>query len=207
MYYTITFYDDDGVTVLATQQVEQGAMPDYTPVKDGLYLNGWNPALTPATDNASYVAIWDVGIVVLPETQVVLTEQDQILGGTNRGTQVQGETEFSADTKEIVAGNTYLVTIDGIEYELTAVKYYLTYEIWSGNTVYLGNPWARATCPSGALKELRVGTKTGTIKYESDFSEDFCISSTSNSANPRKDKWRFYATSERTITVKAVQKL
>lgn len=57
-YYTITFYDDDGTTVLKTQTLAYGAMPSYTPVKTGYTFTGWTPALATVTGNASYTAEW-----------------------------------------------------------------------------------------------------------------------------------------------------
>lgn len=57
-YYTITFYDDDGVTVLATKSVAYGATPSYTPTKEGYGFDGWTPELTTVTGDASYTASW-----------------------------------------------------------------------------------------------------------------------------------------------------
>lgn len=57
-YYTITWRDDDGVTVLNTQTLAYGTVPSYTPTKDGYIFNGWTPALTAVTGDASYTAAW-----------------------------------------------------------------------------------------------------------------------------------------------------
>lgn len=57
-YYTITFYDDDGTTVLNTQRVAYGSTPSYTPTKEGVVLDYWTPELTTVTGNASYTAAW-----------------------------------------------------------------------------------------------------------------------------------------------------
>lgn len=56
--YTITFYDSDGTTVLATKQVAYGTKPSYTPVKNGYAFSGWTPALVEVTGDASYTAQW-----------------------------------------------------------------------------------------------------------------------------------------------------
>ena len=56
--YTITFYDDDGTTVLYEDQWAYGATPSYTPTKDGLDFVGWNPELTATTCDASYTVVW-----------------------------------------------------------------------------------------------------------------------------------------------------
>lgn len=57
-YYTITFYDDDGTTVLATKSVAYGSTPSYTPTKSGYFFVGWTPELSVVTGAASYVAVW-----------------------------------------------------------------------------------------------------------------------------------------------------
>ena len=57
--YTITYLDDDGVTVLHTQQVAYGTVPSHTPSgKDGYHFVGWIPEPTSVTGVASYVAKW-----------------------------------------------------------------------------------------------------------------------------------------------------
>lgn len=58
-YYTITFYDSDGTTVLKTSSLAYGATPSYNPIKDGYLFTGWVPALTTVTGNASYTASWE----------------------------------------------------------------------------------------------------------------------------------------------------
>ena len=65
--YTITFYFDDGKTVIETMVVEYGQMPDptKTPSKiaeEHYYYTfaRWEPALAPVTGDASYKAVFDV---------------------------------------------------------------------------------------------------------------------------------------------------
>lgn len=56
-YYTVTFYDGD--TVLKTESLAYGAMPDYTPdLKSGYAFEGWEPALGTVAGNVDYHAIW-----------------------------------------------------------------------------------------------------------------------------------------------------
>lgn len=62
-YYTITFYDDDGATVLKTQQLAYGAMPSYTPTKENYLFVEWSPELTTVTGNAIYTAVWEEKVV------------------------------------------------------------------------------------------------------------------------------------------------
>lgn len=57
-YYTITYYDDDGTTVLNTESLAYGTMPSYKPTKDGVVFDNWSPELTVVTGDASYTAIW-----------------------------------------------------------------------------------------------------------------------------------------------------
>lgn len=57
-YYTITYYDDDGVTVLKTETLPYGSMPSYIPQKDGFNFEGWNPNFAAVTADASYTATW-----------------------------------------------------------------------------------------------------------------------------------------------------
>lgn len=58
-YYTITYYDEDGTTVLKTESLAYGAMPSYKPTKSGYELTGWTPTITTVTGNATYVAVWE----------------------------------------------------------------------------------------------------------------------------------------------------
>lgn len=57
-YYTITFYDSDGTTVLATKSVAYGSVPSYTPTKEAYNHAGWNPTPVAVTGPASYSAVW-----------------------------------------------------------------------------------------------------------------------------------------------------
>lgn len=59
VYYTITFLDDDG-SVMETQTVEHGTIPEYQPIKNGYVLTGWVPEITVATADASYTAQWQL---------------------------------------------------------------------------------------------------------------------------------------------------
>ena len=55
-YYTIAYYDGD--TVLKTESLAYGAMPNYVPKKAGYILTGWQPELAEVTGAASYTAQW-----------------------------------------------------------------------------------------------------------------------------------------------------
>lgn len=59
-YYTITYYDEDGTTVLKTESLAYGTTPSttYIPEKEGYGFEGWVPELTSVTGDASYTATW-----------------------------------------------------------------------------------------------------------------------------------------------------
>lgn len=57
-YYTITYYDEDGTTVLKTESLAYGAMPSYTPTKESAVFSGWDKELATVTGDASYTASW-----------------------------------------------------------------------------------------------------------------------------------------------------
>ena len=59
-YYTVTYYDSDGTTVLNTERLAYGSMPStsYIPEKDGYSFNNWEPALSVVTGDVSYTAMW-----------------------------------------------------------------------------------------------------------------------------------------------------
>ena len=53
-YYTVTYYD--GTTVLKTESLAYGTMPNYVASKEGYRMTGWQPELTAVVGNASYYA-------------------------------------------------------------------------------------------------------------------------------------------------------
>jgi len=53
-YYTVTYYDSDGTTVLKTESLAYGAMPSYVPEKDGCKFTGWTTEVVTVTGDASY---------------------------------------------------------------------------------------------------------------------------------------------------------
>lgn len=58
-YYTITYYDSDGTTVLKTESLAYGATPSYTPTKANYVFGGWNPGVTSVTGDATYTVVWE----------------------------------------------------------------------------------------------------------------------------------------------------
>ena len=57
-YYTVTYYDSDGVTVLKTESLAYGATPSYVPASADYTFDGWVPAAAAVTGDASYTAKW-----------------------------------------------------------------------------------------------------------------------------------------------------
>lgn len=57
--YTVTFYDEDGTTVLNTEQVAYGGTATYTPPKkDGFMFMGWTPEPTNITSDLECIGAW-----------------------------------------------------------------------------------------------------------------------------------------------------
>lgn len=57
-YYTITYLDSDGTTVLKTESLAYGATPSYKPTSADYTFVGWVPEAATVTGNASYTATW-----------------------------------------------------------------------------------------------------------------------------------------------------
>ena len=57
-YYTITYYDSDGTTVLKTESLAYGSVPNYAPTKEGASFEKWNPNPYKVDADASYIAQW-----------------------------------------------------------------------------------------------------------------------------------------------------
>ncbi len=58
-YYTITYYDSDGTTVLKTESLAYGTTPSYKPSKENTVFSTWNPSPSPVTGNTIYTAVWE----------------------------------------------------------------------------------------------------------------------------------------------------
>ena len=72
-YYTITYYDSDGTTVLKTESLAYGAKPSYTPMKNNHTFLGWTPTITTVTGNATYTAQFAENVIQHDLTDGVLT--------------------------------------------------------------------------------------------------------------------------------------
>lgn len=60
--YTITYYDEDGTTVLHTEQVAYGVVPSYEPTHstdpENYIFDKWEPTATNVTGDTNYVVVW-----------------------------------------------------------------------------------------------------------------------------------------------------
>lgn len=61
--YTITYYDEDGTTVLHTEQLGYGTIPSYVPTKEGTTFGEWLPTPVMVTGDASYTVSWSSVLV------------------------------------------------------------------------------------------------------------------------------------------------
>jgi len=190
--YTITYYDSDGTTVLTTQQVAYGSVPDYVPAKEGYIFVEWSPTLAAVTGNASYTASWTDSFVVVPETTI--TTAEGYYGGYGKKT--------IADCAEtLIEGETYHVTIDGVTYEEVATMYAKQFASSWSTDIWLGNPWVQATSGVGPVSSVRIGSSTGYSTRKSDFTQDFAVRNYSSSSLEVQT-----TATERTLTIKIVRK-
>lgn len=59
-YYTVSYYDEDGTTLLKTVKVTYGAdASNYKPEKSGYEFTGWNPNVSNVTSDINTVAMWE----------------------------------------------------------------------------------------------------------------------------------------------------
>lgn len=60
--YTISFYDEDGTTLLDSSQWAYGTKPTFKTERDGYVLIGWSPELAVVTGDCTYTAVWAEGV-------------------------------------------------------------------------------------------------------------------------------------------------
>ncbi|MDD6981119.1 MAG: InlB B-repeat-containing protein [Clostridia bacterium] len=83
--YTVTFYERDGVTVIATQTVNQGAnaTPPIAPTVEGYLFTGWNGSYENVTEDTSVVAEYvKVYTVVFYDTDGSVLSTQRVPAGT-----------------------------------------------------------------------------------------------------------------------------
>ena len=111
--YTITWLDNDG-TVLKVETLTYGAMPSYTPSKDGYSFVAWTPEVSSVVGDATYTASWEeFDDSLLPRQAFEFTKMNY----DNFGTLHQVIVTCNTDEEPIlVEGKTYIVEWDGVEY-------------------------------------------------------------------------------------------
>lgn len=110
-YYTITYYDSDGTTVLKTESLAYGAMPSYKPTKENVMFGGWTTDAVEVTGDASYIAVWLEKITFANGTW------DKIVEICDAG--MANECFSVGDTKQLTLsdGKTFTVEIVGINHD------------------------------------------------------------------------------------------
>lgn len=134
--YTITYLDSDGVTVLKTEQLAYGTMPSYEPIKEGFIFSGWVETLVTVVGDATYTAKWeeDNGIAIFDGT-ITASYADGNYGNLYHSL----ITPLIPDEEAFVAGDTLVVTIDGVAYTLTAYATTIKTNNSSRSYVCVGN--------------------------------------------------------------------
>ena len=128
--YTVTFYFEDGVTVLDSQTLEYGETPTttMTPSKNAeehYYYTfiGWSPEITPVTGDASYTPVF-----TKEPKQYTITFNNYNGRQLWTTTVPYGETpEYNGETPTRLRTQQYTYTFAGWSPELTAVSGNATY--------------------------------------------------------------------------------
>lgn len=109
-YYTVTYYDSDGATVLKTESLAYGAMPSYKPTKEGATFTMWNPN-TAVTGDMSYTAVWGEKITFANASWAKIGEI-AASGQAAEYFSVGDEKTFS-----LTGGKTFVCTIAGFNHD------------------------------------------------------------------------------------------
>ena len=132
--YTVTFFDEDGTTILDTQQVEYGVVPEYkgkTPTKEGFTFAGWDKELVAVTKDATYKAVY------IEEGKKITINLDK-QGGAGGTSSVEAEYNASMPTIIIPTKEGYLFSGYYSEINGSGTKYYnsdgSSAHIWDKNT-------------------------------------------------------------------------
>lgn len=165
-YYTITYYDSDGTTVLKTESLAYGTTPSYKPNKENTVFSTWNPSPSPVTGNTIYTAVWEEKIAFETASWAKIVEVCDAgraneyfsVGETKKLTLTDGRT-FTVEIvgmnhDELSSGGYAPLSIvvkdgPGISYKATTGKNYFTEGM--GNVV--------ATYKNYLPDDLRAGVK------------------------------------------------
>ena len=78
--YTVTWKNADGTTLETDTNVPYGTMPTYdgpTPTSSDGNFSGWEPSITGVTDNAIYIACYEI-VIVEPDLKYLVYELDEV---------------------------------------------------------------------------------------------------------------------------------
>lgn len=199
--YTITYLDDDG-SVLKTETLTYGTMPNYVPTRTDYEFIEWTPTLTRVTGDASYVASW-------VKTEIPVIIQTQTL---SYKTNMYGKYAIITGLSEgLEDGVTYRVTFtghnsstfDGAK-EYTPKKYHILWgQSYTQTTTGIGNPWAWDNYQSETrnIKSVKLNDYTGSSVSSTDY--DYWIVSGLDSSTGTY-WWRIYTrvSTTKTHTIK-----
>lgn len=125
--YTVTYYDDDGTTVLKTETLTYGATPSYSPSKEGAVFDKWIPELATVTGDASYTATWsEVTTGTLTSTISWTLDKDGLLNIIGTG-DMPTYTSTSYKNSSLYAYREDIVRVH-IENTVTSISEYLFYQ-------------------------------------------------------------------------------
>lgn len=195
-YYTITYYDEDGTTVLKTETLAYGRMPSYEPTKDGYLFIGWTPAIAMVTGDASYTSAgWEEGYVFADTSWAKIAElsaagkasktfaigDTKTIKGQNYNTIVAQIVGFDHDDLADGSGKAGITLLlrgydpnVGRLWHVTSYGHY--YKSW-GVCDLRDNLHNQETCTNYENKELRALLKTVSKKY---YDEDASVYTTSD---------------------------
>lgn len=190
--YTITYYDDDGVTVLSAQPLAYGDKPSYVPTKSGYAFDDWYPEVVPVTGNASYYASWVEKVSFASADWATIAELSES-GNASRHFAVGDTKTFTCNgyilTAQIVALNTDPLADGSGKAGITCVTTDLypvtvahdtkgtsniTVYPWSGSTL---RSYCNGTVYNGIQEDLRTVIKQVTKYTRGDGQEatnDYC---------------------------------
>lgn len=165
-YYTITWLDDDGETVLKTESLAYGATPNYVPNKLGYAFVGWTTDVVTVTGNATYTSIWKEQNPEEEEGYVLVLPTTTFTAGFANGYYRSSELEVY---EAFVPGAQYKVTVNGTAETKTGQQYTCklryggNYSTISRNGV--GNPWVQFTEPgaSGSLNSVVLSSDNTSV--------------------------------------------
>ncbi len=131
--YTITFYFDDGKTVIETMVVEYGQMPDPTKTPSKIAeehsyytFARWEPALAPVTGDASYTAVFEE----VPQEYLITFKNYNGMVLQKKNVAYGTIPEYTGATPTKPRTQQYSYTFAGWSPELTEVSGAATYTAW-----------------------------------------------------------------------------